>query len=478
VLNFNIIYGKNYLRWVSVKVCAVVEGTYPYVTGGVSTWLQILMENLPEIEFSIYHLAPDSREREVKYEIPRNVSSINVLNIFSEVEWRKNRKKVPGNYFKSIYESVLFNQSVIKIASAVADIMRKSAGMDVISEMKSDDFWNVLTDVYNHFFEKESFIEYYWTMRNLILPFLNSFQFVPEKCDVYHSMTTGYASLVAISGKLYHGKKLVITEHGIYHREREREILTSTFIKEIYKKLWIGFFKVISAVSYHFTDKLVTLFEKNQLFQLELGADKRKMMIIPNGVDVNKYDIPKESHPGYVVGFVGRISKIKDLKTAIKAIRIVYDKIPDLRFIIVGPVEDEEYEKELLAQVEVLGLKGVVEFLGPQDTTEYYPKIDVLLLSSVSEGQPLVILEAMANGTPIVTTDVGGCSEMVERGSKKAGFVVKPKDYISMAKALIKLYDKDLREEMGKAGKEIVRKYYSLDRMIESYRKLYEDLST
>ncbi len=454
----------------------MVEGTYPYVTGGVSSWLQVLMENLPEVEFSIYHLAPDLKEKEVKYKIPRNVSSINVLNIFSEVEWGP-RKKAPGEYFREIYERVLYNQNVIKIASVVADIMEKIVGKDVIAAMKSKEFWDVLIDVYNRFFEKESFIEYFWTIRNLLLPFLNSFQFIPEKCDIYHSVTTGYASLTAISGKLYHGTKLLITEHGIYHREREREILTSSFVKEIYKKLWIGFFKVISAVSYQFSDRLVTLFEKNQLFQLELGADRRKMMIIPNGIDVDRFDLQKEAHPGYVIGFVGRISRIKDLKTAIKSIRIVKDEIPEVRFMIVGPVEDEEYEEELLSEIEILGLEDTVEFLGLQDTKEFYPKMDVLLLSSVSEGQPLVILEAMASGTPVVTTDVGGCKEMVEKDSEKAGFVVKPKDYISMAESLIELRDGKLREKIGEAGRRIVRKHYSLDKMISAYKRLYEELA-
>ncbi len=455
----------------------MVEGTYPYVTGGVSSWLHTLMENLPEIEFSIYHLSPDSKKREFKYKIPGNVSSMHTLNIFSDVEWNL-KEKADEKILEAIYESALYNQNVTKIASTVVEALRESVGKDMVSVVKSRGVWKVLVDVYNRFFEKESFMNYYWTMRNLLLPFLNAFQFIPERCDIYHSLTTGYSSLNAIAGKLIYESKLLITEHGIYHREREREILISDSISEIYKKLWIGFFRVISAVAYRLTDKLVTLFEKNQLFQLELGADKDKMLVIPNGIDIEKYGLSKESHPGFTVGFVGRISRIKDLKTAIKAFRIVKDEIPDSKFIVVGPMEDEDYREELFSLLGILQLEDSVVFTGPMDTTEVYPKIDVLLLSSVSEGQPLVILEAMAGGTPVVSTDVGGCKEMVEKDGKRAGFIVKPKDYISMAKAIIRLHDRNLREELGKNGREIVERNYSLEKMVDSYRKLYEDLSS
>ena len=456
-----------------MKVGVVVEGTYPYVTGGVSTWLHVLMSNLSDIEFHIYHLKPDSKRREPKYNIPSNVTLIKEINIFSEVEW-KFRKKVPEKVVDDIFYLITMENDIVKIAKGLKDILANEAGKNIYYLLSSKAFWNIITEVYRRFFKNRGFTEFYWMMRNLLTPFVNSFQFLPEKDDIYHSVTTGYASLTAMAGKFYYDSPLIITEHGIYHREREKEILSSKFIPEEYKKMWIGFFKTISALAYQSCDFLTTLFKKNQIFQKELKADEKKMSIIPNGVDVEKFDLPKEKHEGFVVGFVGRISKIKDVKTAIKAIKVAKEEIKDLKFLIIGPKDEEEYYDECQMLVELMDLGDTVEFLGPQNVLEYYPRIDVLLLSSVSEGQPLVILEAMASGTPVVATDVGACREMVEDELGRSGFIVPPKDYIGIAKALIKLHeDKELWKEFSRNGKKVVREKYRLDQMIKKYRELY-----
>ncbi|MCD6450361.1 MAG: GT4 family glycosyltransferase PelF [Thermotogaceae bacterium] len=457
-----------------MKVGVFVEGTYPYVTGGVSTWLHVLMSNLKEIEFHIYHLKPDSQQRALKYKLPDNVTLMKEINIFSEIEW-KLRRKAPENIVTDIFYLVTMESDIVKVARGLKRILMNVTGKDVYSLLSSKAFWDVITEVYRRFFKTHGFTEFYWMMRNLLTPFINSFQFLPEKDDIYHSITTGYASLAAIAGKFHYGVPLIITEHGIYHREREKEILSSKYIPEEYKKMWIGFFKTISALAYYSTDFLTTLFKKNQIFQKELKADESKMSIIPNGVDVEKFNLPKEKHEGFVVGFIGRISKIKDVKTAIKAIRVAKEEIKDLKFLIIGPKdEEEEYYDECQMLVQIMELEDTVEFLGPQNVLEYYPKIDVLLLSSVSEGQPLVILEAMASGTPVVATDVGACREMLEDELGQSGFIVPPKDYIEMAKALIKLHDdKELWKEFSNNGKRVVREKYRLDQMIERYKNLY-----
>ncbi len=456
-----------------MTVGIVVEGTYPYVTGGVSTWLHVLMSNLSDIEFHLYHLKPDSKERKPEYDIPSNVTLIKEIDIFSEVEW-KLRRKAPERVVEDIFYLITMESDIVEVAEGLMKILMNVTGKNVYYLLSSKAFWNVITEVYRRFFKTKGFTEFYWMMRNLLTPFINSFQFLPEKDDIFHSVTTGYASLTAIAGKFHYGSPLIITEHGIYHREREKEILSSRFIPEEYKKMWIGFFKTISALAYRSSDFLTTLFKKNQIFQKELKADESKMSIIPNGVDVEKFDLPKEKHEGFVVGFIGRVSKIKDVKTAIKAIKVAKDDIKDLKFLVIGPKDEEEYYDECQMLVELMDLGDTVEFLGPQNVLEYYPKIDVLLLSSVSEGQPLVILEAMASGTPVVATDVGACREMVEDELGRSGFIVPPKDYIGIAKALIKLYeDKELWNEFSKNGKRVVREKYRLDQMIKRYKELY-----
>lgn len=459
-----------------MKVGIIVEGTYPYVTGGVSNWLQVLMENLPDIEFKVIHLSAKNEDKKFVYEIPRNVSEILDQPLFSEYS-EKMKKGDPGIFVRRIRDLIDINWS--NRVEETIWILKSSMGYDFYEVLHSEVFWKAIVDVYKRYFPNEGFTRYFWTIKGIFSPIINSFLFaVPPKCDIYHSITTGYAALKALSGKYHHNSRMIISEHGIYHREREREIITSKFIPECYKRPWIEIFKLTSAVSYREADLLTTLFRKNQLFQLELGASEEKMRIIPNGINVNKFNVEKKAHNGFVVGFVGRVTPIKDLKTAFKAIKIVSEDIKDLKFLVIGPYEEEpDYYEFCLEMRESLRLKDVIEFTGKVNVIDYYPIIDVLLLSSVSEGQPLVILEAMAAGIPVVATNVGACQEMIMGESKQCGFIVNPKDHTKIAESIKKLYsDREMAEQFSKNGKEIVRRKYTLEKMIKSYRRLYEDV--
>jgi len=143
--------------------------------------------------------------------------------------------------------------------------------------------------------------------------------------------------------------------------------------------------------------------------------------------------------------------------------------------LIIGPTDEEEdYYEECKALTKNLFLDDVVEFLGRQNVREYYPKLDLLLLSSVSEGQPLVILEAMAAGVPVVATDVGACREIIYDENGQCGIIVPPKNHLMMAKAILKLIeDKEMRDTFSKNAKKVVRKKYRLDLMRERYKNLF-----
>ncbi|PLV55723.1 GT4 family glycosyltransferase PelF [Thermotoga sp. SG1] len=459
-----------------MRIGLIAEGTYPYVTGGVSSWIQTLISNLPEFEFEIYHLRPDSKKREIRYKIPKNVIRIHELNIFGDYD-PNIPEEADFSMLSSLTDAILKRQSLKELVLILEDFIRKNAGKSFYRLYSSKEFWEIVTKTYKNFFNHRGFTEYYWIVRNLTLPIINSLQFIPEKCDIFHVPSTGYASLVGIVGKFLYNTPLIITEHGIYHREREREIIISKWLPEDYKPMWINLFRAISMLAYNVCDSLTTLFKKNQLFQLELGANPEKMTIIPNGVDVDKFDIPKEKHEGFIVGFVGRVTRIKDVKTAIRSIRIVKDVLKDekIKFLIIGPTDEEQdYYEECKKLAKNLFLEDTVEFLGPQNVREYYPKLDVLLLSSVSEGQPLVILEAMAAGVPIVATDVGACKEIVYDEEGQCGIIVPPKNHMIMAKAILKLFeDKEMREVFSENAKKNVRKKYRLDLMIQNYKNLY-----
>ncbi|ACM23263.1 GT4 family glycosyltransferase PelF [Thermotoga neapolitana] len=461
-----------------MKVGLVLEGTYPYVTGGVSSWVHTLIINLPEFDFEIYYLKPDNKVRSVKYEVPSNVIAIHELNIFGDFQ-PKISGKVDFDPLERIISEISSGKAIESIIPFAIEFIEKNTGKSIRKMLKTRRFWSIMVKIYENFFSERGFTEYYWMIMNLFLPVINALQFTPDRCDIYHVPSTGYASLVGINGKVIYGSPLLITEHGIYHKEREREILLSSWVPDSYKPMWVQLFRIMSMIAYEMSDLLTTLSRKNQAYQLKLGADPEKMIVIPNAIDVDAYSLPKEPHEGFIIGFVGRVSRIKDLKTAIRAISLVKEMIGQrekLKFLVIGPADEEDYLTECKRMVEVLKLEDTVEFLGPQNVKEYYPKMDLLLLSSVSEGQPLVILEAMASGLPIVATDVGSCKEMLYDRDGQCGIVVPPKDHFSMAKAIVRIYeDNELREMFSKNTRRVVQKY-RLDRMIESYRKIYLSL--
>ncbi len=459
-----------------MKVCIIVEGTYPYITGGVSSWIQMLIENLSGIEFDVVHLAPWRWKRPFSYKMPKNLNRIYEYLLFSEGDTSIKLVETK-NLVLNVRKLIEFSRS--EKADLFSEVLKDVSGKNLYSAILTKEFWNFITDIYLRYFENEGFTNFYWTVIGFIIPIIGAIQAIPPKADIYHSTTTGYASLSALVGKYVHNGKLIITEHGIYHREREIEIMKSRSVQEVYKPVWIEIFKLISEVAYKECDALTTLFEKNQLFQLELNADFEKMYVIPNGIDVDKFSkVNRIEHETFNIGMVGRVVPIKDILTAIKAFSIVAKEMENARLYIIGPTdEDEEYYQKCVELIDLLELDDKVIFTGKVNVLSYYGIIDVLLLSSVSEGQPLVQLEAMACGIPVVVTNVGNCAEIALDPDGQSGFVVEPKDYITMSEKILELAkNKDLWYTFSENGRRVVREKYTLSKMIESYLNLYKEV--
>ena len=174
---------------------------------------------------------------------------------------------------------------------------------------------------------------------------------------------------------------------------------------QIFKSIWIDYFYYLSKLAYQYCDKNYFPFlEYNRNIQIEYGAPEEKTIVIPNGVDEKKYgSIVRNKRKGFHVGSILRVVPIKDVKMMIKGFKIASDQIPDMTLWLIGPTdEDDDYYEECLKLVENLGLKEKIIFTGRADVTEYYSFLDLLLLTSISEGQPLSILEGLASGIPLL----------------------------------------------------------------------------
>lgn len=468
-----------------MRICLLTEGSYPYVVGGVSSWVQMLMEGLPEYEFFIYSIGAEAKDRgHYQYRFPENCKGIQ--EVFLDEILRLPSSGMRAEALSSEERETLFalvsGEEPLGLP-ALARILRRRDWKSPLDLFMTSDFFDVIARVYRERYSYLPFTDYFWTLRSMLLPlFFLLRQPLPE-ADVYHSVATGYCGAVGGMAALLYGKPFMITEHGIYSREREAEIIKSDWAKGDFKSIWIRYFYHLAQLAYVSADHVYTLFEHNAKIEAELGCDPEKIGVVPNGIHMERFAAIPEltEHAGpIVIGAVVRVVPIKDIVTLLRAFFLVHRAMPETELYVMGNVEeDPEYVALCKRTVETLGIEGVT-FTGSIDVAAYLPRMDVLVLSSISEGQPLSVLEGFAAHRPYVTTDVGCCRELIYGDSTDAlgaaGAVVAPMDYEAMAREILRLArDYKLRKEMAAVGYERCRRGYTYEHFIASYRRIYEE---
>lgn len=463
-----------------MRVCMIMEGCYPYVYGGVSSWTHQYIQAMPDVEFVLWCIGAKSEDRgKFKFQLPENV--VEVREVFLDdafkIKGKKNERiqisKQQMNEMQKLFTGEHLEWSVLFE-------MFQTERINPLSLLMSNAFLDMLIETCKENTPYISFSEYFHTMRSMLLPELYLLtQEVPE-ADIYHATATGYGGLLGSLGKWKYGKPLIVTEHGIYTREREEELLRARWVLPSFRKNWIRLFYCFSDCAYGYADRVTALFRRANDIQEELGCAREKLSVIENGIHYERFcNIPQKKEDGWVdIGAVVRIAKIKDIKTMIYSFAEVKREVPNARLHIMGDVDDKEYFEECKQLVEQLQVEDIL-FTGVVKVTEYMEKIDFVILTSISEGQPLSVLEAFAAGRACVTTDVGCCRDLIEGPDEfgVAGFCVPPMHKESLANAMITLCkNKMTREEMGKAGKQRVQRYYLHEISMNKYMKLYQEV--
>jgi len=205
-----------------------------------------------------------------------------------------------------------------------------------------------------------------------------------------------------------------------------------------------------------------------------------QLRVIPNGIDTDRYrpaaDVAaaRRAHglpPGLLVGTAGRFFAVKDYGLLVRAGALLVPSHPDLHLVMIGDGPERAALEGLAGE---LGVEGHVHFLGwRSDASDLLPLLDVFALSSLSEGLPLVVLEAMACGVPVVTTPVGDLPEVVSEG--RTGFFFPIGDAGALAGVLRHLLVADSsRRALGRAARTRVVEHYSERAMVEGYVRAYE----
>ncbi|MER2006237.1 MAG: GT4 family glycosyltransferase PelF [Psychrobacillus sp.] len=465
-----------------MKICLIAEGSYPYVNGGVSSWIHSLVTEMPEHEFIIYAIGAETKQKgKYRYTLPANLIEVKEIfldeYLYEEKNWGRRYKLTDEE--KNNLVSLITGSKDINW-SELFDLLRSKKFENVGEFLSSKDYFDLIEFLAGETYSRVPFTELFWTVRSMILPlFLTIRHDVPE-ADVYHAVSTGYAGVVGTLAKHVHQKPLLLTEHGIYSREREEEIIKADWVKGYFKDLWINYFYTLSNSIYGASDQVITLFDRNKEIEVELGCPEEKIVIIPNGVEISSYSDLQAAEDEDIlrIGAIVRLVPIKDIKTMIQSFGLIEKEISNVELFIMGPTdEDDMYYRECLQMVNTLGIKRII-FTGMVDVKEYVGKMDILLLTSNSEGQPLAILEGLASKKPFVATNVGGCKELI-LGSKgdnygQAGFIASVMNYEEIASYILQLCnDKKLRETMGSNGFNRVKNNYKRSSFITGYRELY-----
>lgn len=499
------------------QVCLLLEGTYPYVAGGVASWVHRIISNLPDLSFAILHIGAErGAHGPARYTLPANVAERSQvycqvgsssgppdLATREQVERRirgLRRRRSPPNAFRTLAAFHRMHLDNHVDDALLSDLAR--ADLSVAELLHGDAAFAVIRELYERLAPDTAFLDFFWHFRAMHVPLVRLLTAPIPDADIYHSVSTGYAGLVGAVASVRTHRPFLLTEHGFYAYERKLELARVAWIRDpdhgdaripdarpsSLRRFWSRLFEALSRVAYHQARSIVSLGEILRRKQVSYGAAAPKCMVIPNGVespgaaaDAGKQ--PCTDRPGALrVGFVGRVVPIKDVITFIRACDLALRRVKlDVR--IIGPDdEDRPYAQRCRALVAMLSREQEIRFVGSKSADEIYADLDVVVLTSFSEGQPLVILEAHAVGLPVIATDVGCCRELLEgcddedrdRALGPSGRVTRVAHPAATAAEIIELAESPLlRRRMGDAGRARVHAFYRTSQLIERYRALY-----
>ena len=487
-------------------VCLILEGTYPFVTGGVSSWTHQLITHLPEVRFHLYCLIAEREPGPWRFPRPDNVVGVTTLSLGGAAEvlegegrmLQSEEEKALIGMLRSFHTSLLGGHP--EAFRTLFERFRQTGFSPELFRTLSAgrQAWSLIGEFYQSQFAHESFIDFFWMWRTTHLPLFALLSAPLPQARLYHSLASGYAGMLGVMGKLAYDRPFVLTEHGLYTRERKIEIALAQWIgksqqdeatvrpiRETVKGFWMRIFEQLGRIVYHYSDTIVTLFEGNRSLQIRDGADPERTRVIPNGIAIGertvRAPVPRDPDGERVVGFIGRVVPIKDVKTFIQACRLVVDQYPRVRILIMGPLDqDPEYARECQNLVELLEISDKVTFMGSVRVDDYLPSLDLLVLTSLSEAQPLVIMEGAVYEVPTVATRVGACDELIngrlreDRLLGPGGIVTSVGNPEETALAIIRiLRDEDLRRRMGRAARIRMERFYREEAVFAAYREIY-----
>ena len=209
-----------------MRICLVLEGSYPYVYGGVSTWMHSCIRSMPEHEFVLWVIGANAKDRgRFVYELPPNVVEVHEVFLDDALRLRGEAKPQP---FTEEEQAAL--EELVRLGSPDWAVLFRLFGekkAHPLAFLQSRAFMQMFTKICAEEYPYTAFADAFHTVRSMLLPVLYLLTGEVPKADLYHAICTGYGGLLACRGGSTFHRPVLLTEHGIYTREREEEIIRS-----------------------------------------------------------------------------------------------------------------------------------------------------------------------------------------------------------------------------------------------------------
>lgn len=471
-----------------IDVALITEGTYPFHEGGVSVWCDQLIRGMAPHRFQIHAITTTGMERPA-WARPENVSSVRSIPLWGPTAIRHSASRLDprirdtlepflmeittgadtstdfGSHLERLYrfahdgklQPALTTEEAVDL-TLMAMRAQAPGGRFVARLPSNPTVGDAVAAI------------------RLLEHLLRPLSATSPEVDLCHAASNGLGVLVAMSAKWERSTPFLLTEHGLYLRERYIAYGPET-MPHPQRAFLLSFYKRLAAAAYQMADVVAPGSEYNRLWEQANGAAPDKIRPIYNGIDALSFAPPSSEPDVPTLAWVGRIDPLKDVKTLLRAFCRVRQVVPEAKLRIFGgtPKGNEGYQRECLALHESLGLGSSAVFEGRVPSImDAYHAGHAVLATSISEGFPYAVIEAMASGRAMVATDVGGVREAIA----DAGILVPPRDDHAIAKASLELLsDPQRRARLARAGRERVLSLFTLDTCLERYREVYDSLA-
>ncbi|MFE9426509.1 GT4 family glycosyltransferase PelF [Kitasatospora sp. NPDC006697] len=465
-----------------MRVTLLTEGTYPHQHGGVSVWCDQLVQGMPDVEFDVIAVTGTGSEP-VVWDLPGNVRSVTAVPLWGPVpDGRAPRRRELRRFLES-YERFLhslldplYASHFSRELSYFADLARRGLlGPALRSEQALRTLQRVWSRPELPTAAARPTLHDALNAGDLLEHALRPLAVQPPRSGVSHAASGGLATLPGLVAAQQDYVPFLLTEHGVYLRERYLGYRTGPYRWPV-KALLLGFYRMLAEESYRLAALVTPGNQYNRRWEERGGTPAGNIRTVYNGVDPAAFPPAGPEPEVPTLSWAGRVDPIKDLETLIRAFALVRAEIPDARLRLFGgtPKGGEAYRDRCVALAEELGISDAVHFEGRvADITDAYAAGNVVMLSSISEGFPFTLIEAMSCGRATVSTDVGGVREAVG----DAGLVVPPREPAPMAAAALELLrDPQRRAMLGEQARIRVIEQFTLRQNIDGFREIYTEL--